>query len=200
MENAGALRHDDDGLDVVVLEGEVDEVLVEAAVVDLGGDGEIAGGEGGRDAELVAHHLRTTGLNGVVVGDDAVRPDLVEVVECAFLVDEAVGEAVGALVEVAVGLEEAGLHEDGAVRRFDGELHPGLVHVALLGHVGVGGPLVLDDDGDGDGVAGVKGEGGGAKRGDEGASRLGPSSAKRSTLKTPAWRKALVFSSCSSYL
>ena len=48
----------------------------------------------------------------VVVGQHAVVPDLVEVVELALDVDEAVGEGVRGGIEFAVGLDEAALGED----------------------------------------------------------------------------------------
>ncbi len=64
-------------------------------------------------------------------------PDLVEVVQLAFDVDQAVGEGVGGGIEVAVGLDEAGLGENFAGAVLDGEVDPGLVEVALLGDEGV---------------------------------------------------------------
>ncbi len=65
------------------------------------------------------------------------------------------------------GLDEAALGEGLSLRVLDGEGDPGLVHVALLGHVGVGDALVLDDDGDGDALAGVEREGILSEWGDE---------------------------------
>ena len=73
-------------------------------------------------------------------------PDLVEVVEFAFCVDQAIGEGVGGGVEVAVGLEESALGEDFAGTVFHGEVDPGLVEVALLGDEGVADAFVLNDD------------------------------------------------------
>ena len=93
---------------LVGLHGEVHEVLVEAAVLHRGGDGDGAFGVFGQ-AEPVADELRAAGVDGVVVGEDAVVPDLVEIVELAFDVDETVGEGVGARIEIAVGLDEAGV-------------------------------------------------------------------------------------------
>ena len=151
---------------VVLAHGEVHEVLIEAAVVDLRGDGDGAFGVGG-NFELIADDLRAAGGDGVVVGDDAVVPDLVEIVDLALDVDEAVGEAVGAGIEVAVGLDDAGVGEGlaGCVLGF--ELDPALVHVALLGDVAVGDAFVLDDDGGGEDVAGGDGEVLSAERGDD---------------------------------
>ena len=86
-------------------------MLIEAAIFDGGSDGDRAGDVLGQ-AEAVADELRAAGLDGVVVGQHAVMPDLVEIVELAFGVDEAVGEGVGGGVEVAVGLDEAALGEE----------------------------------------------------------------------------------------
>ena len=145
---------------------EVDEVLIEAAVLHGRGDGEGAGDTLGQ-AETVTDELRATRLDGVVVGQHAVVPDLVERIQFAFDVDEAVGEGVGGGIEVAVGLDEAGLGENFAGAVLDGEVDPGLVEVALLGDVGVGDALVLDDDVGDEGFAGGDGEGDKAERGDE---------------------------------
>jgi len=60
-------------------------------------------------------------------------PDLVEAVELALVVDEAVGEGVGSGIERAVGLEEAGFGEGLAGVVLDVEVDPGFVEVALLG-------------------------------------------------------------------
>ena len=144
----------------------VDEVLVEAAIADGCGEGDLAGDVFGQ-AEAVADQLRAAGLEGVVVGQHAVVPDLVQVVEFALDVDQAVGEGVGAGVEVAVGLDEAALGEGFAGAVLDGEVDPGLVEVALLGDEGVADALVLDDDVGDQGFAGCEGEGGKAERGDE---------------------------------
>ena len=112
---------------------EVHEMLIEAAVPDSGCEGDGAGGRG-RHVEGVACDLRAAGLDGVVVGDDLGVPDLMLGVEAAARIDEAVGEGVGALVEVTVGLDEAALKDDLACLVLDTEVDPGLVHVALLGH------------------------------------------------------------------
>ncbi len=63
-------------------------------------------------AEAVADELRAAGLDGVVVGQHAIVPDLVKIVQLAFDVDEAVGEGVRGGVEVAVGLDEAALGDE----------------------------------------------------------------------------------------
>ena len=76
-----------------LVHGVVNEVLIEAAVSDGRGDGDGAGDVFGQ-AEAVADQLRAAGLDGVVVGLYAVVPDLVEAIELAFDVDEAVGEGV----------------------------------------------------------------------------------------------------------
>ena len=89
----------------------VDEVLVEAAVFDRGGQGERAGRVLGQ-AEAVTDQLRAAGLDGVVIGQNAVVPDLVKVVQLALGVDQAVGKGVGGGVKFAVGLEEAALGDD----------------------------------------------------------------------------------------
>ena len=142
-------------------------MLVEAAVADGGGERELACEVLGQ-AEAVADQLRAAGLDGVVVGQHAVVPDLVEVVQLALDVDQAVGEGVGGGVEVAVGLDEAALGEDLAGGVLDGEVDPGFVEVALLGNEGVADALVLDDDVGDEGFAGGDGEVGEAEGRDEG--------------------------------
>ena len=171
VEGADAGGHFDDGLLVVLAHGEVHEVLIEAAVVYFRRDGDGAFGVCG-NFELIADDLRAAGGDGVVVGDDAVVPDLVEIVDLALDVDEAVGEAVGAGVEVAVRLDYAGVGEGLAGCVFSFEFDPALVHVALLGDVTVGDAFVLDDDGGGEDVAGGDGEVLSAERGDDFAVRF----------------------------
>ncbi len=95
-------------------------------------------------------------------------PDFVERIQLAFGVDEAVGEGVGGGIEVAVGLDEAGFGEDFAGAVLDGEVDPRFVEVALLGDVGVGDALVLDDDVGDEGVVGRDGERDIAQRRNEG--------------------------------
>jgi hypothetical protein len=141
-------------------------VLVEAAIADGGGERDLAADVFGQ-AEAVADQLRAAGLEGVVVGQHAVVPDLVQVVELALDVDQAVGEGVGAGVEVAVGLDEAALGEGFAGGVLDREVDPGLVEVALLGDEGVADALVLDDDVGDQRFAGGDGVGGQAERSDE---------------------------------
>ena len=62
-----------------------------------------------RHLELVTYKLRTAQTDGVVVGDDAVRPHLVQIVQTAIHVDQPIGKAVGALVEITVRLDESAL-------------------------------------------------------------------------------------------
>ena len=141
-------------------------MLIEAAVPDGGGEGDCAADVFGQ-AEAVTHQLRTAGLDGVVIGQNAVVPDLVEVVEFALHIDEAVGEGVGGGVEIAVGLQEPAFGEDLAGAVLDGEVDPGLIEVALLRDEGVADALVLDDDiGDKSFARGER-EAGEAERGDE---------------------------------
>ena len=132
----------------------------------VGGDGELALGVFGQ-AEAVADHLRAAGLDGVVVGEHAVVPDLVQAVELAVDVDEAVGEGVGGRVEVAVGLDEAAFGDGFAGGVLDDEVDPAFVEVALLGDEGVADALVLDDDVGDEGFAGGDGEAGEAEGRDE---------------------------------
>jgi hypothetical protein len=166
----------------------VDEVLVEAAIADGGGERDLAGNVLGK-AEAVADQLRAAGLEGVVVGQHAVVPDLVQVVELALDVDQAVGEGVGAGVEIAVGLDESALGE-GLAAVLDGEVDPGFVEVALLGNEGVADALVLDDDVGDQGFSGseeklVRPSGATRTVSLAVASALSFSRAKMSTLKTP---------------
>ena len=151
----------------LLVHGVVDEVLVEAAVLDGGGEGDGPGGDLLRHAEAVAHQLRAAGLEHVVVGEHAVVPDLVDAVQLALVVDEAIGEGVGRGVEVAVGLDEAAFAEDFAGAVLDDEVDPSLVEVALLGDQGVADAFVLDDDIGDEGLRGLEGERGEAEWGDE---------------------------------
>ena len=151
---------------MLLAHGVVEEVLVEATVADGGGEGDGAGEVFG-DTEAVANELAATGLECVVVGEDAVVPDLVEVVELALFVDDAVGEGVGGGVEAAVGLEESGFGEGFAGCVLDGEVYPGFVEVALFGDEGVADAFVLDDDVGGDGFSGCEGEAGESEGSDE---------------------------------
>ena len=114
-------------------------------------------------AEAIADELRAAGLERVVVGQNAVVPDLVNIVEFAFDVDEAVGEGVRGGVEFAVGLDEAALGDDFAGAVLDGEVDPGFVEVALLGNEGVGDAFVLNDYVGDEGFAGGEGEAGQAQ-------------------------------------
>ena len=87
---------------VLLIHRVVNEVLVEAAVPDGRRQRDLAGDVLGQ-AEAVANQLRAARLNGVVVGQYPVVPDLVQVVQLALVVDEAVGEGMGGGVERAVG-------------------------------------------------------------------------------------------------
>ena len=174
LNGAGHAGHLDDGLRVVLAGRHggvvghrvVDEVLVEAAVLDGGGDGELALGVFGQ-AEPVADQLGAAGLNGVVIGEHAIVPDLVNAVQSSLDVDEAVGEGVGGGVEVAIGLDEAAFGNGFAGGILDGEVDPGLVEIALLGDDGVADAFVLDDDVGGEGFTGSDGEAGEAEGRDQ---------------------------------
>src|SRR5882757_6021800 len=111
-------------------------MLIEAAIFRCRSNHDRANCGGWHD-EGVAHELRTSGLNGVVVGDDAVSPDLMKVVEASIHIDETIGEAMRAFVEITARLDKTTLMQDLSGCVFYGELHPGLVHVTLLGHVTV---------------------------------------------------------------
>ncbi len=63
------------------------------------------------DAELVADELRASGGDGVVVGDDAVIPDLMQDIDRAFCIDQAIGEGMSAGIEIAVRFETTGVRE-----------------------------------------------------------------------------------------
>ncbi len=94
-DGAGLGDHVDDRLDVVLALGlahaEVHKMLVKAAIANSGRDRH---GAAGRHGEGITDELRASGLDGVVVGDDAIVPHLVKIVERAGFVDETVGEAV----------------------------------------------------------------------------------------------------------
>src|SRR5580658_4574074 len=102
----------------------VDEVLVEAAILHGGREAERSG-EGLWDAEAIAHQLAAAGLDGVVVGENAIMPDLVEIVELTLVVDDAVGEGMGGGVEIAVGLEKSAFDEGLASGILHDEVDPG---------------------------------------------------------------------------
>ncbi len=70
-------------------------------------------------------------------------------VQLALHVDQAIGERVRALVELAARLEKPALFEQLSALVLDGEIDPGLVHIALLRHMRVRGALVLDHHIDG---------------------------------------------------
>ena len=123
----------------------VDEVLVEATIFNAGGQRHRARSVLGK-AEPITYQLRPARLNCVVICKHAVVPDLVQVVELALGVDEAAGEGVGRGVKIAVGLNEAAFGQDLARSVLDGEVHPGLIEVPLLGDERVADALVLNDD------------------------------------------------------
>ena len=137
---------------VVLAHRKVDEVLIEAAIVDFGGDGD-GPGRILRHLEPIAHNLRAARSDGVVVGDDARVPHLMQIVQRAANVDKAIGKAVRRRIERAVGLERSGVHQGAACGVFGLELHPALVKIALLGNEVVPDALVLDDDGNRENVA-----------------------------------------------
>ena len=101
----------------------IGEVLIEAAVLHGGGQRELALVALGQP-EAVARHLRAAGLEHVVVGQHAVMPDLVNVVELALDVDQAISERVRRGVEFAVGLEESALGKHLARRILHREVDP----------------------------------------------------------------------------
>src|SRR6185312_3007065 len=78
------------------------------------------------------------------ISDAAVVPYMVKIVVGTLRIDEAVREAVRALVEVAIGLQESALTQYLAGGIFDGEVHPRFVHVALLGYMAMRNAFVLD--------------------------------------------------------
>ena len=51
-------------------------------------------------------------MDRVVVGENAVVPDLMDIVQFTLDVDEAIGKRVGRRVEIAVGLNESTFSED----------------------------------------------------------------------------------------
>ena len=129
----------------MLAEAEIDEVLVEAAIIHLRGNSD--GPDGAlRHLKFVAHNLRAARNNRVVKRDDPRVPHLVPVIQRAFGVDQPVGEAVRGRIELAVGPEAAGVDQSmaGGVSGF--KLHPALVEIALFWNKVVPDPLVLDHD------------------------------------------------------
>src|ERR1700728_1905500 len=86
---------------------EVHKLLIEAPVFDRGRYGYRTTAV--RHGERVAHQLRAAGLDRVVVGDHAIVPDLVKIIQPALLVDQAVGEAMRGGVQISAGLDIAAL-------------------------------------------------------------------------------------------
>ena len=79
--------------------------------------------------------------------------------DAAVLVDQAIHEAVGSWIELAARLDEAAFGEGLSLCILDGDGDRGLIHVALFGDARMSDALVVDDDRDGDMLAGVEGEG-----------------------------------------
>ncbi len=109
---------------MIFAEHVVQVALAQVTVVHARAEREWAFRVGG-DAETVANHGGAARLNGVVVGDGMDVPHFVVICEFALRVDGAIGEAVGAFVNGAVGVEEAAV-----INRFAGcvlhfELDPG---------------------------------------------------------------------------
>ena len=89
-----------------------------------------------RNRKAVANDLRTAALDRVVVGHDAVVPNLVVRVQRALHVDQAIGKAVRIRVQLAaLRVDAAALEQRTTGRILHRERRPALVHVALLGHV-----------------------------------------------------------------
>ena len=100
----GKLHHRIGGM--VRPENVIQIALPQVAIVHSRGDGKWALRIGG-NLKLVAHQCGTAGLYGVVIGHGVNGPDFVVVHEFAVRIDGPVGEAMRALVEHAVGLQEA---------------------------------------------------------------------------------------------
>src|SRR5271170_5049058 len=130
VEDAGSLGHGDDRHFVVFAHAEVHKVLVEPPIVDASGDSDWARSIHW-NLELVANQLGASGGDGVVVRYDTIVPYLMKIVDLAFGIYEAVGEAMGAGIEIAIGLKRAGVHEDMARGVLGFELDPTLIHIAL---------------------------------------------------------------------
>ena len=111
MNGAGLRGHVDDGLLVVLAHAEVHEMLIEPAISDRRGNRDRAN-SGWRHDEGIAHQLRAPRLDRVVVGNDAVSPDLMKVVEASIHIDEPIGEAMGAFIEITAWLDESALMQD----------------------------------------------------------------------------------------
>ena len=166
-ELAGFGSQGDDGISGVILaEDVIDIALAQVAIVDAGGEGDGAFGVFG-DFKLVADQRRAASLDAVVVGDGVNSPYFVVIDKHAAVVDGAVGEAVGAFVKRAVGLNVAALVQDFAVGAGGDKAHPCFVEVANLGDEGVADVFVLQNDVGLDGFTGVEVERLGAERGDE---------------------------------
>ena len=67
---------------------------------------------GGRHDEGVTNKLRTSRLDRVVVGNYAVCPDLMQFVEPTIHINQAVGKAMCAFIEITVRLDETALMQN----------------------------------------------------------------------------------------
>src|ERR1700749_2035630 len=82
--NRAALRgHVNDCLVVVLAHAEINKMLIEPAIFDGRRDRDRAN-RSERHNEGVAHQLGTSGLDGVVIGYDAVSPNLMQLVEATI--------------------------------------------------------------------------------------------------------------------
>ena len=131
-------------------------------VIYASGDAERALGVG-RNFEFVADEGGAAGLDGVVVGHGMDGPNFVVVDELAGEIDGAIGEAVGASIEHAVGLEETAVIDVVSGGVLDGDLDPGFVEIADFGDQRVTDVFVLDDDIGCDDVVRLKLKGNGAE-------------------------------------
>src|SRR5271157_1845839 len=84
----------------------------------------------GGNSKFVAQQGGTAGWNGVVIGDRLDGKDLMVIHKLAIHIYRSVSEAVGPLIESAVGLQEAAVVDFFAVGILHDKLHPWLVQVA----------------------------------------------------------------------
>ena len=69
-------------------------------------------GIGGRHDEGVTNKLRTSRLDRVVVGNDAVCPNLMQFVQATIHINQTVGKAMCAFIQITVRLDETALMEN----------------------------------------------------------------------------------------